>query len=144
MEHLRLTTSGRLRHLKRIDRFNITELPHRRSINGQIVAEFLLRVLKKMGRSKKTVCVSPKLNYLLVSITRFLYHRRTGRDILRDAPAPVICQASSKISMRTRNSRVFTHMDCRFVDKKFCHKSGDEKPRLFWYRKFVDSRLFYK
>lgn len=72
--------------------------------------------------------------------------RRVVRTVIyRDAPAPVICQASRKYLWETRNSRVFTHMDCRFVDKKFRHMLDNEELLLFWHGEFQNtSRSFYK
>lgn len=63
-----------------------------RSFRGEF-----LRVPKKNGTAVSAGGRRPKLNYLLVSIRRFILYRVVrDRDISRDASAPVICQAARK------------------------------------------------
>lgn len=114
-----------------------------RLFHGVSRSFLLVRGGKKMDRPLEEgrwskIKLSSRFYHALHSLSR-------RSDILCDAPMPVICQASRKYLWETRNSHVFIHMNCRFVDKKFRHKSDNEKLRLFWRSEFQNTfRSFYK
>lgn len=119
--------------------------------DDQLMGVRLFRGVSSSSPRKKIGWPLEESRWSEIKLSSRFYHalhslsRHSDRDISCDVPAPVICQAARKYLWETRNSCVFTHMDCRFVDKMFRYKSDKGEPRLFQHDKFQNtSRLFYK